>query len=45
QIALVWQAIEKLSARSRELPTEDCVPQEAHTKEQFDAERFNQLVK
>ena len=26
QIALLWQAIEKLSARSRELPSEDCVP-------------------
>src|SRR5450755_1202122 len=30
QIALLWQAIEKLSARSRELPTADCVPGEAH---------------
>jgi serine O-acetyltransferase len=45
QIALLWQAIEKLSARSRELPAESCVPQDAHTSEQFDAERFNQLVK
>ena len=27
QIALLWQAIEKLSARARELPSEDCVPQ------------------
>ena len=33
QIALLWQAIEKLSARSRELPSEDCVPGEAHTTE------------
>ena len=32
QIALLWQAIEKLSARARELPSEDCVPGEAHTK-------------
>jgi len=45
QIALLWQAIEKLSARSRELPTEDCVPADAHTTEQFDADRLNRLVK
>jgi serine O-acetyltransferase len=45
QIALLWQAIEKLSSRTRELPTEDCVPGEAHTTETFDAERLNRLVK
>ena len=45
QIALLWQAIEKLSHRARELPTEDCVPQDAQTSEQFDAERLNRLVK
>ena len=45
QIALLWQAIEKLSARSRELPTADCVPQDAHTTEQFDADRLNRLMK
>jgi len=45
QIALLWQAIEKLSARSRELPGPDCVPDDAHTIEQFDAERLNRLVK
>jgi serine O-acetyltransferase len=45
QIALLWQAIEKLSARSRELPADACVPQDAHTTEQFDAERLNRLVK
>jgi serine O-acetyltransferase len=45
QIALLWQAIGKLSARSRELPSPDCVPDDAHTTEQFDAERLNQLVK
>lgn len=45
QIALLWQAIEKLSARARELPSEDCVPQDARTREQFDAERLNRLVK
>jgi serine O-acetyltransferase len=31
QIALLWQAIEKLSSRTRELPSQDCVPGEAHT--------------
>jgi serine O-acetyltransferase len=45
QIALLWQAIEKLSSRSRELPSTDCVPADAHTTETFDADRFNQLVK
>ncbi len=45
QIALLWHAIEKLSARSRELPSEECVPGEAHTTENFDAERLNRLVK
>jgi serine O-acetyltransferase len=45
QIALLWHAIEKLSQRSRELPGADCVPDDAHTTEQFDAERLNRLVK
>jgi serine O-acetyltransferase len=46
QIALLWQAIEKLSARARELPAgDDCVPQDAQTTEQFDADRLNRLVK
>jgi len=45
QIALLWQAIEKLSSRTRELPTPDCVPQDAQTTEHFDAERLNRLVK
>ena len=45
QIMLLWQAIEKLSARTRELPSEDCVPQDAQTTEAFDAERLNRLVK
>jgi serine O-acetyltransferase len=45
QIALLWQAIEKLSARSRELPLGDCVPQDAATHESFDAERLSRLVK
>jgi len=45
QISLLWQAIEKLSAWSRELPGEQCVPQDAHTTELFDAERLSRLVK
>ena len=45
QIALLWQAIEKLSQRSRELPNDDCVPEEAQKGEHFDAERLNRLVK
>ena len=45
QIALLWQAIEKLSQRARELPGDDCVPQDAQTREQFDADRLNRLVK
>jgi serine O-acetyltransferase len=45
QIALLWQSIEKLSGRTRELPTPDCVPGEAQTTENFDAERLNRLVK
>ena len=45
QIALLWQAIEKLAARSRELPSTDCVPLDAHLTEHFDSERFNRLVK
>ncbi len=45
QIALLWGAIEKLSARSRELPGEDCVPDDAQTGEHFDAEGLTRLVK
>ena len=45
QIMLLWQAVEKLSARSRELPVGDCVPQDAQTTEAFDADRLNRLVK
>ena len=45
QIALLWQAIEKLSAGSRELPAGACVPQDAQTSERFDAEGLSRLVK
>ncbi|WP_028997564.1 serine O-acetyltransferase [Azohydromonas australica] len=44
QIAMLWQAIEKLSGRTRELPADE-LPSDAHTTEQFDAERLNRLVK
>ena len=45
QIMMLWQAIEKLSARSRELPSVDCVPSDAQKTECFDAARMNQLMK
>jgi serine O-acetyltransferase len=45
QITMLWQAIEKLSVRSRELPSADCVPHDAQTCEQFDAEKLSRLVK
>ena len=45
QIMLLWRAIEKLSAGARELPGDDCVPQDAQTTECFDAAGLNQLVK
>ena len=37
--------IEKLSSGARELPAAECVPQDAHTTERFDAEGLNRLVK
>jgi serine O-acetyltransferase len=45
QIALLWQAIETLSAGARELPKQECVPKEAHRTETFDAAGLNRLVK
>jgi serine O-acetyltransferase len=45
QITMLWQAIEKLSVRSRELPSADCVPDDAQTSDQFDAEKLSRLVK
>jgi len=45
QIALLWQAIEKLSQRNRELAAEACVPQDAQTTEHFDAERLSRMMK
>ena len=39
QIALLWQAIEKLSQQQR-----DCVPLDAQVRESFEKDRFTQLV-
>jgi len=41
QVALLWAAIEKLSAAR----IDDCVPSDAQTIEHFDAGRINQLMK
>ena len=43
QIALLWQAIEKLSALPA-APHRDCVPKDAALQESFEADRLNQLV-
>ena len=44
QIALLWQAIEKLSAARDAREAGDCVPDDAARKECFEAEKLNQLV-
>jgi serine O-acetyltransferase len=41
QITLLWQAIEKMSAQRQ---AEGCVPTDAQTKEQFEADKLTQLV-
>jgi serine O-acetyltransferase len=41
QIALLWQAIEKLSAMRRD---GDCVPEDAAVTESFEADKLTQLV-
>ena len=43
QIALLWQAIEKLSASSA-AHRKDCVPVGAALQETFEAEKLNQLM-
>jgi serine O-acetyltransferase len=40
QIALLWQAIEKLSKAEQT----NCVPSDAATQEKFSAQRINQLL-
>ena len=42
QIALLWQAIEKLSAANQQ--AKDCVPCDAAIKDQFEAGKLNELV-
>ncbi|MET0310715.1 MAG: serine O-acetyltransferase, partial [Burkholderiaceae bacterium] len=42
QIALLWEAIEKLSAANKS--TGDCVPGDAKRDEDFEAEKLTQLV-
>jgi serine O-acetyltransferase len=41
QIALLWEAIEKLSHNRK---AQDCVPDDAQVKENFEAEKLTQLV-
>jgi serine O-acetyltransferase len=41
QIALLWHAIEQLSAQRRDA---SCVPLDAKTKEEFEADKLTQLV-
>jgi serine O-acetyltransferase len=43
QIALLWQAIEKLSA-SPSVLGKDCIPNDAARKENFPADKLNQLI-
>jgi serine O-acetyltransferase len=43
QIALLWQAIEKLSA-SPASPGKDCVPADAALQESFQADKLNQMM-
>lgn len=43
QIALLWQAIEKLTAQRPCAPA-DCLPNDAQRQEHFEADRLNELV-
>ena len=43
QIALLWQAIEKLTAQRPCAPT-DCMPCDAQREEHFEADKLNELV-
>jgi serine O-acetyltransferase len=45
QIALLWQAVERLSQPSPTGQQPDCVPGDAKTQEDFDADRLTRLVK
>ncbi len=45
QIAMLWQAIETLTARQGGMRKGECVPADACVTESFDAEELNRLVK
>jgi serine O-acetyltransferase len=45
QIALLWQAVEKLAACAQSELGRDCMPSDAQKTEHFDAEGLNRLVK
>jgi len=45
QIALLWQAIEKLAGEAKTEAGRDCLPCDAQKTEQFNAEELNRLVK
>ena len=45
QIALLWQALEKLAGEARTDAGRTCMPQDAQKTEHFDAEGLNRLVK
>lgn len=45
QIALLWEAIEKLSVtQNPQAPRKDCVPADAALTETFEADKLNQLI-
>ena len=43
QVALIWEAIEKLSA-AQPVPGRSCVPQDAAREEKFEAGKLNELM-
>ncbi len=45
QIALLWQAVEKLALCAESQAARDCMPQDAQKTECFDADGLNRLVK
>lgn len=45
QIALLWQAIEKLAHDASTPAARECLPQDAQTSEHFDADGLSRLVK
>ena len=45
QIAMLWQAVEKLAACAQSELGRDCMPQDARKTEAFDADQLNRLVK